>query len=117
MFGVVYNSSFNFKIKCGARNLRSQPTLYSGPKAQAEEPYCRGRMMKAPQRPKNVAEDNLVLNTSQNAWKKGQIQYKNNTREKAANTVMWSPASYKPILQTLLFNFPQPPQPLWRMDW
>ena len=82
----------------GARNLRSQPTLYSGPKAQAEEPYCQGRMMKAPQRPKNVAEDDLTLNTSQNAWRKGQTQYKSSTREKAANTVMWSPVFDKPIL-------------------
>ena len=65
--------------------------------------------MKAPQRPKDVAEDDLTLNTSQNAWRKGQIQYKSSTRKKAANTVMWSPASDKPILQTLLFNFSQPP--------
>ena len=27
----------------GLGNLRSQPTLHSGPKAQAEEPYCRGQ--------------------------------------------------------------------------
>ena len=98
MFGVIYSSSLNFKIKCVARNLRSQPTLYSGPKAQAEEPYCRGRMMKAPQRPKDVAEDDLTLNTSQNAWRKGQTQYKSSTREKTANTAMWSPVSDKPIL-------------------
>ena len=57
----------NHIYKCGARNLRSQPTLHSRPKAQAKEPYCRGRMMKAPQRPKDVAEDDLTLNTSQNA--------------------------------------------------
>ena len=52
---------------CGARSLRTQPILYLGPKAQVEEPYCRGRMMKAPQRPKDVAEDDLTLNTSRNA--------------------------------------------------
>ena len=65
--------------------------------------------MKAPQRPKDVAEDDLTLYTSQNAWRKWQTQYKSSTREKAANTVMWSPVSDKPILQTMLFNFSQPP--------
>ena len=49
----------------GLGNLRSQPTLHSGPKTQAEEPYCRGRMMKAPKRPKDVAEDDLTLSISQ----------------------------------------------------
>ena len=56
-----------------------------------------------------MAEDDLTLNTSQNAWRKWQTQYKSSTREKAANTVMWSPAPDKPILQTMLFNFSQPP--------
>ena len=65
--------------------------------------------MKAPWRPKDVAEDDLTLNTSQNAWRKWQTQYKSSTRKKAANTVMWSSTSNKPILQTLLFNFSQPP--------
>ena len=93
----------------GPGNLRSQPTLHSGLKTQAEEPYCRGRMMKAPKRPKDVAEDNLMLNTSQNTWRKGQTQYRGSTREKAANTIVWSPTSDRPILQTMLFNFSQPP--------
>ena len=93
----------------GPGNLRSQPTLHLGPKTQAEEPYCRWRMMKAPKRPKDVAKDDLTLNTSQNTWRKWQTQYRGKTREKAANTVVWSPASDRPILQTMLFNFSQPP--------
>ena len=93
----------------GPGNLRSKPTLHSGPKTQAEEPNCWGRMIKAPKKPKDVAEDDLTLNTSQNAWRKGQTQDKGNTREKATNTVIWSPTSDKPILQIMLFNFSQPP--------
>ena len=34
-------------------------------------------------------------------------------REKAANTVVWNPASDRLILQTMLFNFSNYPQPLY----
>ena len=37
---------------------------------------------------------------------KGQIQYKSSTREKAANTLMWSPAPDKPILIPCYSVFP-----------
>ena len=61
-----------------------------------------------------IAEDDLTLNNSQNAWRKGQTQYRSRTREKAANTAVWSPASDRPLLQTMLFNLSQPP-PTTRM--
>ena len=36
-----------------------------GPKAQAEETYCRGRVMKALKGSKDVAEDDLTLSIPQ----------------------------------------------------
>ena len=60
-----------------------------------------------------MAEDDFMLGTSPNAWKKGQTQYRGSTREKIANTVVWDPASDRPILQTMLFNFSNHPQPLY----
>ena len=80
-----------------------------GPKIQAKENDFRRREVKIQKRPKYMAEDDLMLGTSQNAWRKGQTQYRGSTREKAANTVVWNPASDRPILQTMLFNFSQPP--------
>ena len=68
--------------------------------------------MKAQKRHKDMAEDDLMLSTSQNARRKGQTQYRSRTREKAANIVIQNPASDKPILQTMLFNFSNRPQPL-----
>ena len=37
----------------------------------AEEPYCQGRAMKAPWRPKDVAKDDFTSNISQKRLKKG----------------------------------------------
>ena len=68
--------------------------------------------MKAQERHKDMAEDDLTLSTSQNAWKKGQTQYEGRAREKAANIVIQNPASDKPMLQTMPFNFSNDPQPL-----
>ena len=68
--------------------------------------------MKAQKRHKDMAEDDLMLSTTQNARRKGQTQYRGRTREKAANIVIQNPASDRPILQTMLFNFSNHPQPL-----
>ena len=69
--------------------------------------------MKAQKRHKDMAEDDLMLSTSQNAWRKGQTQYRGRTKKKAANIVIQNPASDRPILQTMLFNFSNYPQPLY----
>ena len=61
--------------------------------------------MKAQKRHKDIAEDDLMLSTLQSTRRKGQTQYRNRTRGKAANMVVQSPASDRPILQTMLFNF------------
>lgn len=68
--------------------------------------------MEAQEGHEDMAEDDLMLSTSQNAWRKGQTQYRGRTREKAANMVVQNPTSDRPILQTMLFNFPNYPQPL-----
>ena len=68
--------------------------------------------MKAQKRHKDMAEDDLMLSTSQNARRKEQTQYRGRTREKAANIVIQNPAFDKPMLQTMPFNFSNDPQPL-----
>ena len=68
--------------------------------------------MKAQEGHEDMAEDDLVLGTSQNAGRKGQTLYKSRAREKAAHIVIQNLASDKPMLQTMLFNFSNNPQPL-----
>ena len=80
-----------------------------GPKIQTKENDFRGREVKIQERPRYMAEDDLMLGTSQNAGRKGQTQYRGSTREKAANIVVWNPASDRPILQIMLLFFSQPP--------
>ena len=60
-FGLTSSKSSSPTTRSGSRILRG----YCGPKAQAEETYCRGRVMKALKRPKDVAEDNLMLSIPQ----------------------------------------------------
>ena len=68
--------------------------------------------MKAQEEHEDMAEEDLMLSTSQNAWRKGQTQYRGRTREKAANIVIQNSASDKPMLQTMPFNFSNNPHPL-----
>ena len=68
--------------------------------------------MKAQEGHEDMAEDDLMLSTSQNAWRKGQTQYRGRTRKKAANIVIQNPAPDKPMLQTMSFDFSNDPQPL-----
>ena len=68
--------------------------------------------MKAQEGHEDMAEDDLMLSTSQNAWRKGQTLYRGRVKEKAANIVIQNPASDKPMLQTMPFNFSNNPQPL-----
>ena len=68
--------------------------------------------MKSQKKHKDIAEDDLMLSTSQNAWRKGQTQYRGRIREKAANIVIQNPAFDKPMLQTMPFNFSNDPQSL-----
>ena len=83
-----------------------------GPKTQVEENNFRGRIVRVQKRPKNMVEDDLMLDTSQNTQRKGQTQYRGRTREKAANTVVQNLASDRPILLTMLFSFYNHPQSL-----
>ena len=73
--------------------------------------------MKSQKKHKDIAEDDLMLSTSQNAWRKGQTQYRGRTREKAANIVIQNLAPDKPMLQTMPFNFPNDPLITLGMDW
>ena len=50
---------------CGAGEFVVPAHFILGPKAQAEETYCRGHVMKALKRPKDVAEDDLTLSIPQ----------------------------------------------------
>ena len=50
---------------CGAEKFVVPAHFTLGPKIQAEETYCRERIMKAPKRPKDVVEDDLTLSISQ----------------------------------------------------
>ena len=68
--------------------------------------------MKAQEGHEDMAEDDLMLSTSQNAWRKGQTQYRGRTRKKAANIVIQNPAPDKLMLQTMSFDFSNDPQPL-----
>ena len=98
---------------CGAWEFVVPAHFIIGPKIQAKENDFRGREVKIQKRPKYMAEDDLMLGTSQNAWKKGQTQYRGSTEEKAANTIVWNHASDRPIPQTMLFNFFNHSQPLY----
>ena len=90
---------------CGAREFVVSAHFTMRPKTRAEENNLWGHIVRVQKRPKNMAEDDTMLGTSQNVWKKGQTQYRGSTREKAANTVVWNPAFDRPVLQTMLFNF------------
>ena len=52
---------------CGAGEFMVLAHLIIGPKTQAEEDNFRGRIVRVQGRPKNMAEDDLMLGTSQNA--------------------------------------------------
>ena len=64
--------------------------------------------MKAPWRSKDAAEDDFYAQylTKKPEEKEKDIQYESNTREKAANALMWSPSSDKPILIPCCPAFP-----------
>ena len=51
---------------CGAGEFVVPAHFTVGPKTQAEENNFRGRIVKVQKRPKNTAEDDLMLGTSQN---------------------------------------------------
>ena len=68
--------------------------------------------MKSQEGHEDMAEDDLMLNTSQNAWRKGETRYRGRIREKAANIVIQNPASDKPILKAMPLYFSNDPQPL-----
>ena len=69
--------------------------------------------MKAQEGHEDMAEDSLMLGTSQNTREKRQIRYRGRAREKAANTVIQNSASDKHILKTMPFVlFQQPPTTL-----
>ena len=52
---------------CGAGEFMVLAYFTIGPKTQAEENNFRERIVKVQKRPKNIAEDDLILGTSQNA--------------------------------------------------
>ena len=52
-------------IYCGAGEFVVPAHFILGPKAQAEETYCQGRVMKAPKRPKDVVDDDFTLSIPQ----------------------------------------------------
>ena len=69
--------------------------------------------MKAQEGHEDMAEDDLMLSSSRNTWRKGQTRYRGRAREKAANTVIQNSASNKPIPKNhALMLFQQPPTTL-----
>ena len=68
MYLIFFFSHYYFVHHyCGAREFAAQAHSTLGPKAQAEESHCRGRIMKSQKEHKDIAEDDLMLSTSQNA--------------------------------------------------
>ena len=82
------------------------PLCVKGPKPCPIKPNRRGRTMKLPEGPRTWPRTISRPTSHKNAWRKGQIQYKSSTNEKAANTIMWSPAPDKPILIPCYPAFP-----------
>ena len=54
-------------VNCGAGEFVAPAHFIIGPKTQAEENIFRGREVKIQKRPKYMAEDDLMLGTTQNA--------------------------------------------------
>ena len=81
-----------------------------GPEIRNPSPLHIKSPRPGPRRPS--AKKRLTSSTSERL-KKGKTQYKSSTKEKAANTIMWSPAPDKPILLTMLYSFCNYPQPPW----
>ena len=103
----IFNKDFqSLNLHSYLRCIKKNSNIIVGPEVWCPSPlYIQGPK---PKLRSPIAEDDLTLNTSQNAWRKGQTQYRSKIREKAANTTVWSPASDRPILQTMLFNISQP---------
>ena len=66
--------------------------------------------MKSQEGHEDMAEDDLMLNTSQNARRKWETRYRGRIRKKAANIVIQNPASDKPILKVMPLYFSNDPQ-------
>ena len=61
------SSSRILRSYCGAGEFMAPAHFIIGPKTQAEENIFRGREVKIQKRPKYMAEDDLMLGTTQNA--------------------------------------------------
>ena len=94
------------------QRIRGPGSLYIRAQGLSQRELLPRMPNESPKRHKDMAEDDLMLNTSQNAWRKGQTQCRGRTKEKAANIVIQNPAPDRPILQTMLFNFSNDPQSL-----
>ena len=99
---------------CGARNLRTRPTLYQGPKAHAEEPYCQGRTMKVLWRPKDVAEDDFTPNISPKCLKKRTDSVQEQHEGEGCQHLNVEPSAWQTHTYTMLSSFSQP---LGHEDW
>ena len=82
------------------------PLCVKGPKPCPIKPNHRGHTIQLPEGPRTWLRTTSRPTSHKNAWRKGQIQYKSSSREKAANTLMRSPAPDKPILTPCYPAFP-----------
>ena len=99
---------------CGAGEFVVPAHFTLGPKAQAEETYCRGRIMKAQKDPRMWPR---TISCSCSAphrtpKEKGRAQCRSRSREKAVNTAIKNPATDRSMPSTMLSSFYNYSQPL-----
>ena len=82
------------------------PLCIKGPKPRPRSPTAKDAQWKLLEGPQMWLRTTLRPTSHKNAWRKGQIQYKSSTREKAASTLMWNPSPDKPILIPCYPAFP-----------
>ena len=91
------------------QRIRGPGSLYIRAQGLSQRELLPRMPNESPKRHKDMAEDDLMLSTSQNAWRKGQTQCRGRTREKAANIVIQNPASDSPYSKPCYLTFPTAP--------
>ena len=97
---------FKRNATVGPKIWGPSPLCVKGPKPCPTKPNRRGRAMQFPEGPRTWPRTTSRPTSHKNAWRKWQIQYKSSLREKAANTLMRTPAPDKPILTPCYPAFP-----------
>ena len=106
LFLNMHNKFIMRIIFVGPEIWSSSPLYVKGPKPCPIKPNRLGRAMQLHEGPRTWPRTTSHPTSHKSAWRKVQIQYKSNSREKAANTLMRSPAPDKPILTPCYPAFP-----------